>query len=70
MELATQPEQVAKALVKGLDNGSNEILVGWQSKVSSLFNRLVPGLMERVISFSQSLSGSPQASFPSNLETA
>lgn len=68
--MSAQPEQVAEALVRGLNNGSNEILVGWQSKVASLFNRLAPGLMEKVISLSASLSGSPRRLFPDSPEAA
>ena len=68
--LSAQPEQVAKALVRGLNNNSKEILVGWQSKAASLFNRLAPGLMEKVILLSASLSGSPQRPFPNTPEAA
>ena len=68
--LSAQPEQVAEALVRGLHTGSNEILVGWQSKVASLFNRLSPGLMEKVILLSASLSGSSRKPFPNSPEAA
>jgi len=45
----TTSQQVAEALVTGLEKGSTEILVGWQSHLAVLGNRMVPGLMERFL---------------------
>ena len=45
----TTSQQVAEALVNGLEKGSTEILVGWQSHLAVLGNRMVPGLMERFL---------------------
>lgn len=42
-------EQVAKALVKGLKQDSVEILVGWQSYIAVLGNRLAPRLVEKSV---------------------
>lgn len=41
-----QPKQVAKALVRGLERDSSEILVGWQSYLAVWGNRLLPSFME------------------------
>lgn len=46
------PQQVAQALIQGLNNGSPEILVGWQSHFAVLLNRIAPWLMERFIRLS------------------
>ena len=54
------PEQVAKALVKGLRSDTAEILVGWQTHLAVLGNRLAPNLLARVVQWT-----SP--SFRSNL---
>lgn len=43
---AMTPERVAKVLVDSLEKESPEILVGWQSHLAVLGNRLVPGLLE------------------------
>ena len=43
------PEQVAKALVKGLRSDTAEILVGWQTHLAVLGNRLAPNLLARVV---------------------
>ena len=43
------PERVAKALMSGLERGSAEILVGWQSYATVWLNRLLPGLVERLV---------------------
>ncbi|MEM9164461.1 MAG: SDR family NAD(P)-dependent oxidoreductase [Cyanobacteria bacterium P01_F01_bin.4] len=42
-------EQVAQALIRGLERQSPEILVGWQSHLAVLGSRLSPGLVERVV---------------------
>ena len=43
------PEDVARALMRGLQKGSAEILVGWQSYATVWLNRLLPGLVERLV---------------------
>jgi 3-oxoacyl-[acyl-carrier protein] reductase len=45
------PKQVAKALIAGLQKESPEILVGWQSHLAVLANRVAPWLMERLLFF-------------------
>lgn len=42
------PEQVARSLIAGLQKGTPEILVGWQSYLAVWGNRLMPLLMERI----------------------
>ncbi len=44
--MPTTPETVARALVRGLERDSLEILVGWQSYLAVLGNRVLPSLME------------------------
>jgi 3-oxoacyl-[acyl-carrier protein] reductase len=46
---ATTPQRVAQALVRGLQRGSEEILVGWQSHLAVWGQRLAPWLLERVL---------------------
>ena len=46
--MPTTPELVAKALVKGLERESSEILAGWQSQLAVFGNRLLPSLLEMV----------------------
>ncbi|MBD2022461.1 SDR family NAD(P)-dependent oxidoreductase [Leptolyngbya sp. FACHB-36] len=46
--IPTTPQIVAQALVRGLQRGTPEILVGWQSYLAVWGNRLMPGMMERV----------------------
>jgi 3-oxoacyl-[acyl-carrier protein] reductase len=46
------PKQVAKALIDGLHKESPEILVGWQSHLAVLCNRVAPWLLERLLLFS------------------
>ncbi|MEH1779413.1 MAG: SDR family NAD(P)-dependent oxidoreductase [Nostoc sp.] len=43
------PQQVAKALVTGMQNDSAEILVGWQSHLAVLCQRLAPWLLELIL---------------------
>ena len=43
------PEDVARALVRGLRQGSSEVLVGWQSHVAVWLNRLMPGVVELLV---------------------
>jgi 3-oxoacyl-[acyl-carrier protein] reductase len=47
--LPTTPEQVAQALISGLQRGSSEILVGWQSHLAVWGDRLFPWLLEKVL---------------------
>ncbi|MGF1498240.1 MAG: SDR family NAD(P)-dependent oxidoreductase [Elainellaceae cyanobacterium] len=56
-----RPEQVAIALVRGLQQGKAEILVGWQSHLAVWANHIAPGLVNRAIQMA-----SPQAA-PSRL---
>ncbi|MBD1869857.1 SDR family NAD(P)-dependent oxidoreductase [Leptolyngbya sp. FACHB-671] len=42
------PEQVARSLIAGLQKGTPEILVGWQSYLAVWGNRLMPLLMEKI----------------------
>jgi 3-oxoacyl-[acyl-carrier protein] reductase len=44
-----QPEEVAQAMVKGLQRGQSEILVGWQSHAAVWTQRLAPWFLEKVI---------------------
>jgi 3-oxoacyl-[acyl-carrier protein] reductase len=46
------PSQVARALIDGIRQESPEILVGWQSHLAVLCNRIAPGLLERILLFS------------------
>lgn len=51
------PEQVAKALVTGLQKDcSPEILVGWQSHLAVWCSRIAPWLMEKVLKMAAPLS--------------
>ena len=43
------PEKVAGALIRGLDRGSAEILVGWQSYATVWLNRFMPGVAELLV---------------------
>ncbi|MFW9260596.1 3-ketoacyl-ACP reductase [Nostoc sp. KVJ20] len=43
------PQQVAKALVTGMQNDSPEILVGWQSHLAVLCQRIAPWLLELIL---------------------
>jgi 3-oxoacyl-[acyl-carrier protein] reductase len=43
------PEKVAQALVKGLNKGSSEILVGWQSHLAVWCQRLAPWLLDKIL---------------------
>ncbi len=49
--IPTTPQKVAQALVKGLEKGTPEILVGWQSYLAVWGNRLSPWLMEKISRF-------------------
>jgi 3-oxoacyl-[acyl-carrier protein] reductase len=45
----TTSQDVARALISGLEKGSTEILVGWQSHLAVLGNRVAPWLVEKVL---------------------
>ncbi len=45
----TTPKKVARVLVAGLRDESSEILVGWQSHLAVLCNRIAPRLMEKIL---------------------
>ncbi|MBD2137815.1 SDR family NAD(P)-dependent oxidoreductase [Anabaena sp. FACHB-1237] len=47
--IAMNPEQVAQALVRGIQNNVPEILVGWQSHLAVWCQRLAPWLMEMIL---------------------
>ena len=42
-------EQVAEALIRGLNRDANEIIVGWQGQMAVWCNRLMPWLLERTL---------------------
>ena len=46
---ATTPQRVAQVLIKGLQRGHEEILVGWQSYLAVWGQRLAPWLLEKVL---------------------
>ena len=43
------PEKVAGALIRGLQKGTAEILVGWQTHAAVWLNRLLPGVTELLV---------------------
>ncbi len=44
-------EVVAKALVRGIKRGKSEIMVGWQSQMATLLQRLLPSIAEKLVHF-------------------
>jgi 3-oxoacyl-[acyl-carrier protein] reductase len=60
----TTSQEVAQALIAGLEKGSTEILVGWQSHLAVLGNRLSPWLMERFLQMASPRSRQPQPLYP------
>jgi 3-oxoacyl-[acyl-carrier protein] reductase len=50
--MAMTPQRVAQALIRGLQSGKTEILVGWQSHLAVLCQALAPRLMDRIVSIS------------------
>lgn len=56
----TTPQKVAQALIAGLRKNSPEILVGWQSHLAVLCNRIAPWFLERVLLMAAPLSRSSQ----------
>jgi 3-oxoacyl-[acyl-carrier protein] reductase len=58
------PQQVAQALVVGLQKGKSEILVGWQSYLAVWCQRLAPWLLERILFMAAPLSKEKQQPYP------
>ncbi len=56
------PQEVAKALVTGMQNDSPEILVGWQSHLAVLCQRLAPWLLELILKIATPPSPTKQRS--------
>jgi 3-oxoacyl-[acyl-carrier protein] reductase len=50
---STQPEQVAKAMMTGVRWGQAEILVGWQSHLAVMCDRIAPWLLNQIIRWTQ-----------------
>ncbi len=50
---ATRPEQVAKAMLNGVKRGNCEILVGWQSHLAVMCDRVAPRLLSQIIRWTQ-----------------
>jgi 3-oxoacyl-[acyl-carrier protein] reductase len=42
-------QEVAQALMRGLNRDSPEVIVGWQGKLAIWGNRLMPWLLERTL---------------------
>jgi 3-oxoacyl-[acyl-carrier protein] reductase len=42
-------EQVAQALIQGIDRNAHEVIVGWQGRLAVWGNRLLPWLLERTL---------------------
>jgi short-subunit dehydrogenase len=42
-------EQVARAIVRGIERGKNEIVIGWRSKALLLANRFFPRVVDRIM---------------------
>jgi 3-oxoacyl-[acyl-carrier protein] reductase len=59
----TTPEQVAQALIRGLNRDHDEILVGWQSHLAVWCNRLAPWLVERVVSLATPATELPSTAY-------
>jgi len=57
------PEDVAQALIRGLNWNSNEILVGWQSHVAVLGHRLAPQVVERFLQWAAPLPKTPPKAY-------
>jgi 3-oxoacyl-[acyl-carrier protein] reductase len=47
--MSMTPEEVAQAMIKGLNRDSAEILVGWQSYLAVWCQRLFPWLLNRIL---------------------
>lgn len=53
-------EHVAKALVRGLRSGAPEILVGWQTHLAVLANRVAPYWVEKIVQWTAPKPPRPQ----------
>lgn len=51
----TTPEAVAQALVSGLKRDSSEITVGWQANLATWSHRVVPQIVENLVSLASPL---------------
>jgi len=56
------PQEVAKALIAGLEKDAPEILVGWQSHLAVWCQRLAPWLLELVLTIATPPAIRPQKS--------
>ncbi|GAB1544580.1 hypothetical protein NUACC21_72560 [Scytonema sp. NUACC21] len=56
-------QQVAQALIRGLQRDSPEILVGWQSHIAVWCDRLAPRLLEKVLQMASPLSQEKQTRY-------
>lgn len=45
-----QPEEVARALVKGMEGGRFLIIPGFEGKYTYLMKRLLPGVVDFIVS--------------------
>ena len=50
------PEEVAQALIRGIEKDSSEILVGWQSHLALWCQRIFPWLLEKILLLAAPLS--------------
>lgn len=57
-------ERVAEAFVAGLRKDSPEILVGWQSYLAVLFNRIAPRLVEKFVLVAAPVSKESRKRYP------
>jgi 3-oxoacyl-[acyl-carrier protein] reductase len=58
------PQNVAEALISGLQKESPEILVGWQSHIAVWCNRIAPWLLERVLLMAAPLAPERSKHYP------
>ncbi len=57
-------EQVAEALIQGLNRDTNEIIVGWQGQLAVWCNRLMPWLLEKTLQIAApKFEGRPQPEY-------
>jgi 3-oxoacyl-[acyl-carrier protein] reductase len=56
--LPMTPQQVAKAMVVGLKGRNPEIVVGWQGRITVWCDRILPGLVDRLIQWAAPVSAS------------
>lgn len=58
------PQEVAQAFVRGLQKGSSEILVGWQSYLAIWCQRLAPWLLEKILYMAAPTSPRSRSYYP------